>query len=63
MRVKELIEKLQNFDSDAFVYLNTECNIEDKFLVVRADTDNILLVPAYNYDMLANQQEFSFYIN
>lgn len=63
MRVKELIEKLQNFDSDAFVYLNTECNIEDKFLVVRADTDNILLVPAYNYDMLANQQEFSFYID
>ena len=63
MRVKDLIEKLQNFDSDAFVYLNTECNIEDKFLVVRADTDNILLVPAYNYDMLANQQEFSFYID
>ena len=63
MRVKELIEKLQNFDSDAFVYLNTECNIEDKFLVVRADTENILLVPAYNYDMLANQQEFSFYID
>lgn len=63
MRVKELIEKLQNFDSDAFVYLNIECNIEDKFLVVRADTDNILLVPAYDYDMLANQQEFSFYID
>ena len=63
MRVKDLIEKLQNFDSDAFVYLNTECNIEDKFLVVRADTDNILLVPAYNYDMLANQQEFSFCID
>lgn len=63
MRVKELIEKLQNFDSDAFVYLNTECNIEDEFLVVRADTDNILLVPAHNFDLLASNQEFSFYIN
>ena len=63
MRVKELIEKLQNFDSDAFVYLNTECNIEDEFLVVRADTDNILLVSAHNYDMLSKQQEFSFYID
>lgn len=63
MRVKELIEKLQNFDSNAFVYLNTECNIEDEFLVVRADTDNILLVSAHNYDMLSKQQEFSFYIN
>lgn len=63
MRIKELIEKLQKFDSDAFIYLNTECNIEDEFLVVRADTDNILLVSAHNFDMLANQQEFSFYID
>jgi len=63
MRVKDLIEKLQNFDENAFVYLNTECNIEDEFLVVRADTDNILLVSSYNYDMLSKQQEFSFHIN
>jgi hypothetical protein len=63
MRVKELIKNLQKFDENAFVYLNTECNIEDEFLVVRADTDNILLVPAHNYDTLSKQQEFSFYIN
>lgn len=63
MRVKDLIEKLQNFDENAFVYLNTECNIEDEFLVVKADTDNILLVSAHNFDLLASNQEFSFYIN
>ena len=45
MRVKDLIKSLQNFDENAFVYLNIEPNIEDEFLVVRADTDNILLVP------------------
>ena len=63
MRVKDLIKNLQKFDEEAFVYLNTECNIEDEFLVVRADTDNILLVSSHNYDMLSKQQEFSFYIN
>ena len=63
MRVKDLVEKLQNFDENAFVYLNTECNIEDEFLVVKADTDNILLVSAHNFDLLASNQEFSFYIN
>lgn len=63
MRVKDLIEKLQNFDENAFVYLNTECNIEDEFLVVKADTDNILLVSAHNFDLLSSNQEFSFYIN
>ena len=63
MRVKDLIEKLQNFDENAFVYLNTECNIEDEFLVVKADTDNILLVSAHNFDLLASNQEFSFHIN
>ena len=62
MRVSELIEKLQGFDPQAFVYLNTECNIEDEFLVAAADTDNILIVPAYKFDELSTGQEFSFYI-
>ena len=63
MKVKELIKKLQNFDQEAYIYINSEKNLEDEFLVVRADTDNILLVPTYCYDILANEQEFSFYID
>ena len=60
MRIYNLIRSLQKFDENAFVYLNTERNIEDEFLVVKADTDNILLVPQYKFDELKDSQEFSF---
>ena len=63
MRVKDLIEKLQGYDPEAYIYINSEKNLEDEFLVARADTDNVLLVPTYCYDILANEQEFSFYID
>ena len=60
MRVKELIKKLQNFDPNAFIYINYEPNYEDPFLVIEADTNNILLVPKNKYSELKDNQEFSF---
>lgn len=60
MRVKELIKKLQNFDPNAFIYINYEPNYEDPFIVVEADTSNILLVPKNKYSELKDNQEFSF---
>ena len=60
MRVKELIKKLQNFDPNTFIYINYEPNYEDLFIVVEADTNNILLVPKNKYSELKDNQEFNF---
>lgn len=59
MKVKELIKKLQQYQ-DCYIYINREMNIEDEFIVVKADTDNILLVPIAELGELKNGQEFSF---
>lgn len=60
MILKELIKKLQQYPETAYVYINHELNIEDEFMVVKADTDNILLVPLAQLEELKNKQEFSF---
>ena len=60
MRVKELISKLQNFDHNAFIYINYEPNYEDPFIVVEADTNNILLVPKNKYSERKENQECRF---
>ena len=69
--VKNIIQK----ESDlAIIYANseiynkycrdtglvTDLNIEDEFIVTKADTDNILLVPIAELGELKNGQEFSF---
>ena len=59
MKVKELIEKLQQYQ-DCYIYINRELNIEDEFIVAKADTDNILLVPIAELGELKSGQEFSF---
>lgn len=59
MKVKELIEKLQQYQ-DCYIYINREINIEDEFIVAKADTDNILLVPIAELGELKSGQEFSF---
>lgn len=59
MKVKELIEKLQQYQ-DCYIYINRDLNIEDEFIVAKADTDNILLVPIAELGELKNGQEFSF---
>lgn len=59
MKVKELIEKLQQYQ-DCYIYINRDLNIEDEFIVAKADTDNILLVPIAELVELKNGQEFSF---
>ena len=59
MKVKELIEKLQQYQ-DCYIYINRDLNIEDEFIVVKADTDNILLVPIAELGELKSGQEFSF---
>ena len=59
MKVKELIKKLQQYQ-DCYIYINRELNIEDEFIVAKADTDNILLVPIAELGELKSGQEFSF---
>ncbi|MDY5668693.1 MAG: hypothetical protein SPK43_05620 [Candidatus Onthovivens sp.] len=59
MKVKELIEKLQQYQ-DCYIYINRDLNIEDEFIVAKADTDNILLVPIAELGELKSGQEFSF---
>lgn len=59
MKVKELIEKLQQYQ-DCYIYINRDLNIEDEFIVAKADTDNILLVPIAELRELKSGQEFSF---
>ena len=59
MKVKELIEKLQQYQ-DCYIYINRDLNIEDEFIVAKADTDNILLVPIAELGELKNGQEFCF---
>lgn len=59
MKVKELIEKLQQYQ-DCYIYINRDLNIEDEFIVAKADTDNILLVPIAELEELKSGQEFSF---
>lgn len=59
MKVKELIEKLQQYQ-DCYIYINRDLNIEDEFIVAKADTDNILLVPIAELGGLKSGQEFSF---
>ena len=59
MKVKELIKKLQQYQ-DCYIYINRDLNIEDEFIVAKADTDNILLVPIAELEELKNGQEFSF---
>ena len=59
MKVKELIEKLQQYQ-DCYIYINRDLNIEDEFIVAKADTDNILLVPIAELGELNSGQEFSF---
>ena len=59
MKVKELIEKLQQY-RDCYIYINRDLNIEDEFIVAKADTDNILLVPIAELGELKSGQEFSF---
>ena len=59
MKVKELIEKLQQYQ-DCYIYINRDLNIEDEFIVAKADTDNILLVPIVELGELKSGQEFSF---
>ena len=59
MKVKELIKKLQQYQ-DCYIYINRELNIEDEFIVAKADTDNILLVPIAELRELKSGQEFSF---
>ena len=59
MKVKELIEKLQQYQ-DCYIYINRDLNIEDEFIVAKADTDNILLVPIAELGELKSSQEFSF---
>lgn len=59
MKVKELIEKLQQYQ-DCYIYINRDLNIEDDFIVAKADTDNILLVPIAELGELKSGQEFSF---
>jgi hypothetical protein len=63
MRIKELLQILQNFDPEAFIYINYEPNFEDEFCVVKADDDNILIVPNYLYEHLAKSQDLSFIVN
>ena len=57
MKVKELIEKLQQYQ-DCYIYINRDLNIEDEFIVAKADTDNILLVPIAELGELKCGQEF-----
>ena len=59
MKVKELIKKLQQYQ-DCYIYINRDLNIEDEFIVAKADTDNILLVPIAELGELKSGQEFSF---
>ena len=59
MKVKELIEKLQQYQ-DCYIYINRDLNIEDEFIVAKADTDNILLVPIAELGELKSGQEFFF---
>ena len=59
MKVKELIKKLQQYQ-DCYIYINRDLNIEDEFIVAKADTDNILLVPTAEFGELKSGQEFSF---
>ena len=59
MKVKELIKKLQQYQ-DCYIYINRELNIEDEFIVAKADTDNILLVPIAELGELKSGQEFFF---
>ena len=59
MKVKELIKKLQQYQ-DYYIYINRDLNIEDEFIVAKADTDNILLVPIAELEELKSGQEFSF---
>ena len=59
MKVKELIEKLQQYQ-DCYIYINRDLNIEDEFIVAKADTNNILLVPIAELGELKSCQEFSF---
>lgn len=59
MKVKELIEKLQQYQ-ECYIYINRDLNIEDEFIVAKADTDNILLVPIAELGELKSGQEFSF---
>lgn len=59
MLIKELIKKLQTI-SEKYVYINSEKNIEDEFVIVEADTGNILFVPLCKIDELKNSQLFSF---
>ena len=59
MKVKELIEKLRQYQ-DCYIYINRDLNIEDEFIVAKADTDNILLVPIAELGELKSGQEFSF---
>lgn len=59
MKVKELIKKLQQYQ-DCYIYINRDLNIEDEFIVAKADTDNILLVPTAELGELKSGQEFSF---
>lgn len=60
MKVKDLIEKLKNFDSEAYIYINYEQNFEDEFFIKIADTNNVLLIPVAKFKELSNSQEFSF---
>ena len=59
MKVKELIKKLQQYQ-DCYIYINRDLNIEDEFIVAKADTDNILLVPIAELGELKSGQEFFF---
>lgn len=42
------------------VYINSEPNIEDEFVVRETDAGNIDIIPSYKFEELKDSQEFKY---
>lgn len=64
MTIKELLKLIEELQvhPETYIYINYEQNYEDEFVLVRSDTDNLLLVPKCKFEELKDSQEFSFII-